>query len=69
MKFDELLWDSEKIKNFVFLLHLINVLIFIKWSIHESDLLADQHNTLFYFFWGVCVKFSSFIHRMLNREV
>lgn len=26
------------------------MLLFIKWSIHESDLLADQHNTLF--FWG-----------------
>lgn len=45
-----------------------NMLIFIKWSIQESDLLADQHITL-YIFLGVCVKLSSFIHRMLNREV
>lgn len=46
-----------------------NMLIFIKWSIQDqSDLLADQHITL-YIFLGVCVKLSSFIHRMLNREV
>lgn len=34
-----------------------NMLIFIKWSIQESDLLADQHITLYFFFWEYVESF------------